>query len=236
MATVSEKRALIFLAAIAALGISVRALRSGSPGGRGDSAALERQIASVDSASALRGARGSGRAKSKPKRSRDDSAGAADDGSGRRPIREVRRREPLADDSPDRLALYEARRRSVAESNAEARTRVAEQAEARAALVGPPRPAPVSASKPDGASGSSRLIDLDTANETAIATIPGIGPSLAARIVADRSRRGAFGSLQNLQRVKGVGPGLSSKIALQVTFSGSAMGPPTVIRLRKSRR
>lgn len=237
MATVSEKRALIFLAAIAALGISVRALRSGNPGSRADAAALDRQIAAVDSASALRGARGSGRSRAKVKRARDDSSSATRaDGADRPPIREVRGRESEAGDPSDRLALYEARRRSVAEANAEARTRVAELAEERAALVGPPRPAEVRTNKPDRAPPAARLIDLDTAGEAAIATIPGIGPSLAARIVADRSRRGSFGSLQNLQRVAGVGPGLSARIALHVTFSRPAMGPPTLIPLRKSRR
>jgi DNA uptake protein ComE-like DNA-binding protein len=231
MATPAEKRALIFLAAIAALGISVRALRSGSGAGRGDSAALDRQIASVDSASALRGARGAGRSKPKGRAVPDDSSPR---GARRIPIREVRGGE-LTAAAPDPLALYEARRRAVAESNAEARRRVAEQAAERAALVGPPRTGEVRSEKPAQTAETGILVDLDTADEPTIATVPGIGPSLAARIVADRARRGAFGSLQNLQRVSGVGPGLSSRIALYVTFSRPAMAPPTVIRLRKSR-
>jgi DNA uptake protein ComE-like DNA-binding protein len=231
MATPSEKRALIFLAAIAALGITVRAVRSGGSSARADSDALDRQIASVDSASAMRGMRGAGRAKAKGRRGSEDSSTAD---APRRPIREVRGGD-LAAQAPDPLALYEARRKSVAESNAEAGRRVADQAAERAALIGPPQPGEARAEKTVRASQAGVLVDMDTADETAIATVPGIGPSLAVRIVADRARRGAFGSLQSLQRVSGVGPGLSSRIALYVTFSRPAMAPPTVIRLRKSR-
>lgn len=37
--------------------------------------------------------------------------------------------------------------------------------------------------------------------------LPGIGPKLAAAIMADRQNNGDFGSLEGLLRVKGVGPG-----------------------------
>lgn len=36
--------------------------------------------------------------------------------------------------------------------------------------------------------------------------LPGIGPALAARIVFDRQRNGAFHSLMDLERVRGIGP------------------------------
>jgi competence protein ComEA len=38
-------------------------------------------------------------------------------------------------------------------------------------------------------------------------SLPGIGPALAERIVADRQENGAFGSLEALLRVPGIGPG-----------------------------
>jgi len=47
--------------------------------------------------------------------------------------------------------------------------------------------------------------DLLTAAEWDL--LPGIGPALSARIVADRQKNGAFGSLQGVLRVPGVGPG-----------------------------
>jgi competence protein ComEA len=69
---------------------------------------------------------------------------------------------------------------------------------------------------------SRQAIDLDTATEAEIETLPGIGPSLARRIVADRTQHGAFGSLDGLGRVKGVGAVLSARLAPRVTFSGIA--------------
>lgn len=39
------------------------------------------------------------------------------------------------------------------------------------------------------------------------ACLPGIGPALSERIVADRHKNGAFGSLGSLLRVPGIGPG-----------------------------
>ena len=49
-------------------------------------------------------------------------------------------------------------------------------------------------------------VDLNAANEVELQHLPGIGPALAARIVADRAARGPFGSAADLTRVKGIGP------------------------------
>ena len=42
--------------------------------------------------------------------------------------------------------------------------------------------------------------------------LPGIGPVLAQRIVADRHENGAFGTVEGLLRVRGIGPGKLSEI------------------------
>jgi competence ComEA-like helix-hairpin-helix protein len=63
------------------------------------------------------------------------------------------------------------------------------------------------------------IIDLDIATAAEIETLRGVGPSLAARIVADRDSLGPFGSVEELQRVRGIGRKLALKIAPQVTFS-----------------
>ena len=55
-------------------------------------------------------------------------------------------------------------------------------------------------------------IDLDSADEETLALLPGIGPALAGRIVEDRNRLGAFGGIAGLQRVRGIGPAISSGI------------------------
>lgn len=62
-------------------------------------------------------------------------------------------------------------------------------------------------------------VDLDVASVQELDRLPGIGPALAARIVADREANGPFGSLEQLQRVKGVGPALAAKLQPYVTFS-----------------
>lgn len=65
-------------------------------------------------------------------------------------------------------------------------------------------------------------IDLDTAPAAQVELLPGIGAVVAARIVANRDSVGPFGSLDELRRVKGVGPALSERIRPYVTFSGVA--------------
>jgi competence protein ComEA len=62
--------------------------------------------------------------------------------------------------------------------------------------------------------------DLDRAPATAIESLPRLGPALARRIVANRDSFGAFGSLEGLQRVRGIGPALAKVLAPRVTFSG----------------
>jgi DNA uptake protein ComE-like DNA-binding protein len=76
-----------------------------------------------------------------------------------------------------------------------------------------------------------RPIDLDVATVAQLEGLPYVGHVLAARIVASRELCGAFGSIDALKRVQGVGDGLSRRLAPLVTFSGtsrpmSAVGPP----------
>lgn len=61
---------------------------------------------------------------------------------------------------------------------------------------------------PRGAAGLllGRPVDLNEATLEELQALPGIGPGLAHRIVDDRRLRGPFGSLEELVRVKGFGP------------------------------
>jgi hypothetical protein len=76
------------------------------------------------------------------------------------------------------------------------------------------------------------VIDLDVATAEQIETLRGIGPGLAARIVADRDSLGAFGSLKGFQRVRGIGPALAEKLGTDVTFSGVPRPVNTVVSRR----
>jgi competence ComEA-like helix-hairpin-helix protein len=49
-------------------------------------------------------------------------------------------------------------------------------------------------------------IEMDRATASDWERLPGIGPSLAARIVADRAERGPFRTPEGLLRVRGIGP------------------------------
>lgn len=68
-------------------------------------------------------------------------------------------------------------------------------------------------------------VDLDTAPESVLVTLPGIGPALAQRIARDRERQGAFGSLTALTRVGGIGERSAARLAPYVTFSSGAARP-----------
>lgn len=49
-------------------------------------------------------------------------------------------------------------------------------------------------------------VDLNSADINELATLPGVGPRLAARLVQNREARGPFRSLVDLERVSGFGP------------------------------
>jgi competence ComEA-like helix-hairpin-helix protein len=59
-------------------------------------------------------------------------------------------------------------------------------------------------------------MDLNRADPEALELIPGIGPSLAKRIVEDRARNGEFSSISDVERVPGIGPAKRAQIAAWV--------------------
>lgn len=63
-------------------------------------------------------------------------------------------------------------------------------------------------------------LDLNLATEQDLTALPHIGIVLARRIVADRSRRGPFASVQALTRVKGMGPATVGRIHALVSAGG----------------
>lgn len=54
--------------------------------------------------------------------------------------------------------------------------------------------------------GSTGPIDLNSADATALETLPGIGPATAQKILADRETNGPYSSVDDLGRVSGIGP------------------------------
>ena len=49
------------------------------------------------------------------------------------------------------------------------------------------------------------LVDINRAAHRELALLPNVGPVLAKRIVSDRSERGSYPSLYDLERVHGIG-------------------------------
>ena len=64
-------------------------------------------------------------------------------------------------------------------------------------------------------------VDVDRATPRELARLPRVGPALAKAIVADREARGAFGTLEGLDRVAGIGPRLLEALEPHVQFSGA---------------
>jgi competence protein ComEA len=61
-----------------------------------------------------------------------------------------------------------------------------------------------------------RKLDLNQASAADLQRIPGIGRSLAARIVDERTRRGRFARFEELDDVEGVGPKLLARLGALV--------------------
>jgi DNA uptake protein ComE-like DNA-binding protein len=176
----ADHKALVFVGAVAVLGAGVRVVRaaSGSTAIPNAQPALDRQMASADSAAASASSRAD----------RNDSNGRA------RGRRASSRRRLASVDSADTSAFDP-------EQGTPSRRRSAGPLDRRGYVGG--------------------RLDLDVATAAQIDSLPGITPTIARRIAADRVRRGPFLSLDGLRRVSGIGPTLIKRLDSLVTFSGA---------------
>lgn len=93
-------------------------------------------------------------------------------------------------------------------------------------VVGPEsganQPSAVLSSGTSGSSGSAGgggdLVNLNSATETELDALPGVGPVTAASIVAWREANGRFDSLDQLAEVEGIGPSRLAKLRDLVTL------------------
>ena len=58
----------------------------------------------------------------------------------------------------------------------------------------------------------SSVININTANETELEELPGIGPSLASKIVEHRNQNGKFKAIEDIKNVTGIGNSKFEKI------------------------
>jgi competence ComEA-like helix-hairpin-helix protein len=77
-----------------------------------------------------------------------------------------------------------------------------------------------------GGAGPPAPIDPNTATAAELDRLPGVGPSLAARIVEERDRR-PFTSVEDLTRVRGIGAALANTLADRVSLPAGPMRSKT---------
>ena len=65
------------------------------------------------------------------------------------------------------------------------------------------------ASASSGVSGVTGLVNINTASTAELQTLSGIGPSMAQSIIDERTKNGAFASVDDLMRVSGIGEKLA---------------------------
>jgi competence protein ComEA len=91
------------------------------------------------------------------------------------------------------------------------------------ALVGV-RPARAEASPPAAAAASAPVgdgtVNINTATVEELIRLPGIGPAKAAAIAAFRQKHGAFGRIEDLDRVKGFGRKTLARLRPNLSVSG----------------
>ena len=63
-----------------------------------------------------------------------------------------------------------------------------------------------------GVSGATGLVNINTASAAELQTLSGIGPSMAQSIIDERTKNGAFASVDDLMRVSGIGEKKLAKI------------------------
>ena len=63
---------------------------------------------------------------------------------------------------------------------------------------------------------TQQLININTATEAELDVLPGVGPSTAEAIVADREENGPFSTIEDLMRVSGIGEKKFEKLAGQI--------------------
>ena len=70
-------------------------------------------------------------------------------------------------------------------------------------------------------SASGIPVDINSASQEALESLPGIGPVLAQRIIAYRENNGPFAAVEDLQQVEGVGADTFEKLRDLVTAGGA---------------
>ena len=66
------------------------------------------------------------------------------------------------------------------------------------------------------------LININTADEATLETLPGIGPSKAAAIITYRTDNGPFATIEDIENVSGIGPSTFAEIEPYITVGDTS--------------
>ncbi len=73
-------------------------------------------------------------------------------------------------------------------------------------------------SRPSPATVSAGTLNVNAATRAELELLPGIGPALAGRIIDHRTTHGPFRSMDDLDKVRGIGPKLMERLRPLVRF------------------
>jgi competence protein ComEA len=86
-------------------------------------------------------------------------------------------------------------------------------------MTGPHIPSLAAETPPTTAVSESNPVDLNTADAERLGLLPGIGPSMAGRIIEFRDEHGPFRRVEDLLKIKGIGEKSFQKLRPLVTVS-----------------
>ncbi|MBT3389738.1 MAG: competence protein ComE [Chloroflexi bacterium] len=75
---------------------------------------------------------------------------------------------------------------------------------------------PIIADPPQGES-VAQIVNINTASQAELETLPGVGPVTAEKIIAYRQENGAFSIIEEIQNVSGIGPATFEKMKPLIT-------------------
>jgi competence protein ComEA len=73
---------------------------------------------------------------------------------------------------------------------------------------------------PEPTPSPDKPVNINTASQADLESLPGIGPVIAQRIIAFRQEHGPFTRIEDIQEVAGIGPATYEKVKDSITISG----------------